>query len=332
MYYINYHNNYLYKKHLLLTIIVFLYLNVVAVVARNSNNEWEGIERFEKFGYDVLPCPTYQRSQCCICKAIVSQLENLIKNPDATRNYEVDAYGFRMNERHTNNRKKKKRVPYVESMAGIAEALDNVCYSNLSMSIPKIETRVEKATDLYFFTCDDFAKDFEEFVQKRFFDYSNNIGNNFVYEICVEDTKLCDGLNKTYSNAPYWPITLSELNSLSKDLKDAYTILEEIVSLNKTIDETRKKTKGRKNYINDNNSMSPKRIEQKLLINKLFFKLGHAAALSRSSNQQLWYTLFTQNIVMEEYEIAKIKLINKIHAANSFHDDDLFDEEEEEED
>ena len=217
-------------------------------------------------------------------------------------------------------------------MAGIAEALDNVCYSNLSMSIPKIETRVEKATDLYFFTCDDFAKDFEEFVQKRFFDYSNNIGNNFVYEICVEDTKLCDGLNKTYSNAPYWPITLSELNSLSKDLKDAYTILEEIVSLNKTIDETRKKTKGRKNYINDNNSMSPKRIEQKLLINKLFFKLGHAAALSRSSNQQLWYTLFTQNIVMKEYEIAKIKLINKIHAANSFHDDDLFDEEEEEED
>ena len=309
-----------------------MYLNVVAVVARNSNNEWEGIERFEKFGYDVLPCPTYQRSQCCVCKAIVSQRENLIKNPDATRNYEVDAYGFRMNERHTNNRKKKKRVPYVESMAGIAEALDNVCYSNLSMSIPKVETRVEKATDLYFFTCDDFAKDFEEFVQKRFFDYSNNIGNNFVYEICVEDTKLCDGLNKTYSNAPYWPITLSELNSLSKDLKDAYTILEEIVSLNKTIDETRKKTKGRKNYINDNNSMSPKRIEQKLLINKLFFKLGHAAALSRSSNQQLWYTLFTQNIVMKEYEIAKIKLINKIHAANSFHDDDLFDEEEEEED
>ena len=182
------------------------------------------------------------------------------------------------------------------------------------------------------FAADVLAKDFEEFVQKRFFDYSNNIGNNFVYEICVEDTKLCDGLNKTYSNAPYWPITLSELNSLSKDLKDAYTILEEIVSLNKTIDETRKKTKGRKNYINDNNSMSPKRIEQKLLINKLFFKLGHAAALSRSSNQQLWYTLFTQNIVMKEYEIAKIKLINRIHAANSFHDDDLFDEEEEEED
>ena len=29
----------------------------------------------------------------------------------------------------------------------------------------------------------------------------------------------------------------------------------------------------------------------------------------------------------KEYEIAKIKLMNKIHAANSFHDEDLFDEE-----
>lgn len=310
--------------------------NVGFTVATNKYSSWEGIERFEKFGYDVLPCPTYQRSQCCICKSIVKQIEILIKNPSASRDYEVDAYGFRMNRRQSSNRKRKekqkKRVPYVESMAGIAEALDNVCYSNVSMSIPKIETRVDEATDLYFFTCLEFTEDFEEFIQKRFFDYTNNVkknNNNFVvYDICVTDTSLCDGLNETYSNAPYWPITLKELKVLSNDLKDAYDILNQVVSINISI--AKNKQEARKNH-NNGNSISPKRIEQKLLINKLFFKIGHAAALSRSPNQQLWYKLFTNNIVMKEYEIAKIKLINKIHAASSFHDDDLFDEEEEEE-
>ena len=151
-------------------------INVGCTVATNKYSSWEGIERFEKFGYDVLPCPTYQRSQCCVCKSVVKQIEALIKNPSASRDYEVDAYGFRMNRRQSSNGKRReKRMPYVESMAGIDEALDNVCYSNVSMSIPKIETRVDEATDLYFFTCLDFTKDFEEFIQKRFFDYTNTV-------------------------------------------------------------------------------------------------------------------------------------------------------------
>lgn len=319
----------MYPRSLFMLLFFCFNTNVGHTDATNQHKEWEGIEGFAKFGYDVLPCPTYQRSQCCICKSIVKQIEKLIKNPSASRNYEVDAHGYRMNQRQSYGRKKKKkqakRMPYVESMAGIDEALENVCYSNVSMSIPKIETRVEEATDLYFFTCVEFTKDFEEFIQKRFFDYSNNVKRNdsnaIIHDVCVKDTGLCDGLDKTYSNAPYWPITLKELKLLSGDLKEAYDILNDIISINMTIATNKQKAR---------NSQSQKRIEQRLLINKLFFKIGHAAALSRSSNQQLWYKLFTNNIVEKEYEIAKTKLRNKIHAANSFHDDDLYDEEEEE--
>ena len=81
-------------------------------VATKKFSSWEGIERFEKFGYDVLPCPTYQRSQCCICKSVVKQIETLIKNPSASRDYEVDAYGFRMDRRQSSNRKRKEKIDY----------------------------------------------------------------------------------------------------------------------------------------------------------------------------------------------------------------------------
>ena len=307
----------------------FLILSIAITVCKAVSDDgfhWEGIQQFEKFGYDVLPCPKYQRSQCCVCKSIVRRLEKLIGNPDASRDYEVDAYGFRMNARRTQSgakKAKRKRVPYVESMAGIAEALENVCYSNLSMSIPKIETRVQEATDIYFSTCDEFTKDFEEFVQKRFFDYSTKKEKhiNFVHEICVRDTKLCDGLDNAFSNAPHWHVTVGELNLISKDLEDAYKILNDMIVLRNDSLETTTSS------FNDKPSKSLRSIEYNLLMNKFFFKIGHAAALSRSQNQQLWHSLFTQHIAKQEYEIAKIKLMNKIHAANSFHDEDLFDEE-----
>ena len=310
---------------LLAILILFIAITTRQVVSYDGFH-WEGIKQFEKFGYDVLPCSKYQRSQCCVCKSIVRRIEKLIANPDASRDYEVDAYGFRMNARRRQSGAKKtrrKRIPYVESMAGIAEALENVCFSNLSMSIPKIETRVQEATDIYFSTCDEFTKDFEEFIQKRFFDYSTKKEKdiNFVHEICVADTKLCDGLDNAFSNAPHWHVTYGELSQISKDLKEALEILDDMTALRNGTMESRKAS------FSDNPAKSLRRIEYNLLVNKFFFKIGHAAALSRTQNQQLWHSLFTQHIANQEYEIAKIKLMNKINAAGSFHDEDLFDEE-----
>ena len=133
-------------------------------------------------------------------------------------------------------------------MAGIAEALENVCFSNLSMSIPKIETRYKKL-QIYFSTCaffiHEFTKDFEEFIQKRFFDYSTKSavgqeGNlREVYKLCIRN--MCKrhelicvigcGLDNAFSNAPHWHITVGELNLISKDLKDAYEILNDMTVL-----------------------------------------------------------------------------------------------------
>ena len=132
---------------------------------------------------------------------------------------------------------------------------------------------------------------------------------------------MCDGLDNAFSNAPHWHVTVGELNLISKDLEDAYKILNDMIVLRNDSLETTTSS------FNDKPSKSLRRIEYNLLMNKFFFKIGHAAALSRSQNQQLWHSLFTQHIAKQEYEIAKIKLMNKIHAANSFHDEDLFDEE-----
>ena len=268
---------------------------------------WDGILDFQKFGYDVLPCPTYQRAECCICKHVVTQLNSLLENPRKDKDYEVEVLGSKPGQQ-------RRKVPYVRTMAGIADALENVCYTNVSMSIAKAETRVEEATDLFFYSCRSFTNDFEEYLQGRCCVDGSTCTKSvdLVHDICVKDTNLCDGLEESgFSNPPLWDMSVREHAKLTELLHSSVDVLDTIIELYSS-------------EVADRSLSTEKEQRAQALTNTLFFKLGAASSLARVPKPDAWRTLFQQDVDDRKWDIVRVKLMNKIYAASSFRETDLF--------
>ena len=280
-----------------------------------GSSSWEGIEDFQKFGYDVLPCPTYQRSECCICKNVIEQLERLFENPGKERDYAVELASSRRPGRP------KKLIPYVRSMAGIADALENVCFTNVSLDIAKAETRVTEATDMFFFTCRHFTNDFEEHIQRHAHSQARDEKKvDLTRKICVDDTKLCDSVDGKTTNPPRWYMSIDEHGQLR-------ALLNECLETVETIEQVLSGENGgdRQGVLSSSSLPKGKRRRIRSLMSSLFFKFGAAATLTHVfSNTDKWHNLLLNDTIHENWAVVKVKLKNKIHAANSFGEDDLF--------
>ncbi|TDH70901.1 hypothetical protein CCR75_008556 [Bremia lactucae] len=125
--------------------------------ARGWTDRWDYSQRFAIAGHAQLYCDgENQLASCCICKAIVNEVETQLNN---TQNDYVMEVVFRISE-------EKKQIKYSRSEVRILDVLDDIC-DRLPLKLQGDSHRTKRIMSD---ACNGFVGEYEDELTRTFFD------------------------------------------------------------------------------------------------------------------------------------------------------------------